>query len=366
MEIPLSTAPKTKRVLVLGAGVSGLSSGILLLQKGYEVVIWAKDLPPNTTSNKAAALWYPYHCFPKEKAARWAKNTLDYLKDYLIFDKKSGCVTRKITEVFEKKVGVPWWRDAVPNYSKTPKNQLRSTYVDGHTIEGILMDTTLYMNYVLSKFRELGGVIMQKEIRDIHEALNRYDTVVNCTGLGSRELFNDRQVYPSRAQMVKIEPNGFSEAIADNEGSNSLGVIIPRLNDIVLGGTDQENNWNLNVDPEDTKKILEKCANIHPAFKNVKIIEEYVGLRPCRKSVRLESEDFSGKTVIHNYGHGGAGFTLSWGCAQDVVELVTTRFREAQSEVLEAADIRPTVGYPLHMPGMSAHFSANSQSTRIQ
>lgn len=309
-------------ILILGAGVSGLSTGILLLKKGYSVVIWAKDLPPNTTSNKAAAFWYPYLCNPRDKATKWAKTTLEYLYKEMINDPKSGCITRKVTEVFDEKVDDPWWKDAVSDYKRPTAEELPKGYIDGYEVEGILMDTTVYMDYILEMFRNLGGTIVQKEVTDIQEPLKQYDVIINCTGLGSRELFHDENVYPVRGQMVKIKPNGFDQVIADDEGHNSLAVIIPRLHDIVLGGTAQKDNWSLEVDPKDTQDILRKCAEINPIFKNVEIIEEYVGLRPGRNEVRLEAENYSGKTVIHNYGHGGAGFTLSWGCAQDVVKII--------------------------------------------
>ncbi len=97
-----------KEILVLGCGVSGLSTGILLLQSGYSVTIWAKDLPPNTTSNKAAAIWYPYLCFPREKAIPWAKETFTYFQQHMINDPKSGCMYRTITELFTKQQPEPW------------------------------------------------------------------------------------------------------------------------------------------------------------------------------------------------------------------------------------------------------------------
>ena len=76
------------------------------------------------------------------------------------------------------------------------------------------------------------------------------------------------------------------------------------------------------MDPKDTEEILRKVKLIAPQLKNIQIIGESVGLRPARESVRLEAEKFDNRTVVHNYGHGGAGFTLGWGCAQDVVSIV--------------------------------------------
>ncbi len=311
-----------KRILILGAGVSGLSTGILLLKQGYGVDIWAKDLPPNTTSNIAAAFWYPYLCNPKDKATKWSGFTLQYLKDNALNDPASGCITRTVTELFDKKADEPWWADAVEAYRRPTQDELPEGYVDGYQTEAVLMDTTKYIDWLLSQYEQLGGTLEQREVKDIQEALADYSIVVNCTGLGCSELFNDELVHPVRGQVVKIKPNGFEQVMADDEGRNSMAVIIPRLNDIVLGGTVQANNWNLNADPKDTEDILRKAKALSPAFNEVEVVEVKVGLRPARKEVRLEAEAYGDNHVIHNYGHGGAGYTLSWGCANDVVELV--------------------------------------------
>lgn len=308
--------------MIIGSGVSGLSTGILLLREGYKVHIWAKDLPPNTTSDIAAAFWYPYLCNPRDKAVKWSGFTLKYLNQNVISDTAAGCIKRTVTELFEEKVGEPWWREAVNSYSRPSPDELPNGYVDGYKVEAVLMDTTKYMNWLVKQFKELGGTVEQKEVKDIAQAFADYDTVINCSGLGSRELFNDQQVFPVRGQVVLVKPNGFERVMADDEGRNNLAVIIPRINDIVLGGTIQANDWSTEVNPKDTEEILRKAKTLSPAFDNVEVVDTKVGLRPARSEVRLEVEKFGDKTVIHNYGHGGAGFTLSWGCAQDVVDLL--------------------------------------------
>ncbi len=310
-----------KSVLILGAGVSGLSTGILFLQEGYSVTIWAKDFPPSTTSNKAAAVWYPFICGPKEKVPTWAKTSLEYFESEILPIPESGCKRTTVVEIFNKVPDEPWWKEAVDSYRRIDKYKLPKHYIDGYQIEGLVMDTDVYMEYLVSEFKRLNGKMVKRTVKTLNEALERHSLVVNCTGLGSRELCNDETVYPVRGQIVKIKPNGFDYSLFEEEGPNSLAYIIPRLKDIVLGGTAQANDWNLEPDPKDTKEILQKCANILPQFKKVDILEVKVGLRPARPQIRLEAEKFGKKTVIHNYGHGGAGFTLSWGCAQNVLDI---------------------------------------------
>ena len=309
-------------VLILGSGVSGLSCGILLLKDGYKVTIWAKEFPPHTTSDVAAAFWYPYLCNPHDKATVWAGNTLHYLRQHALIDGESGCETRSITELFDHPVGDPWWANAVEEWHRPRPSELPPNYVDGYQTQAIVMDSSKYMGWLLTQYESLGGRREHHEVSDIREAFASHDIVVNCTGLGSRRLFNDTRLYPIRGQVVKIKPNGFDQIIADDIGPNSLAVVIPRINDTVLGGTAQANNWNLEIDPQDTRDILRKAALLSPRFHHVEVIGESVGLRPARDAVRLELEKYGENVVVHNYGHGGSGYTLSWGCAQDVLGLI--------------------------------------------
>jgi D-amino-acid oxidase len=315
-----------KNVLVIGAGISGLSTGLLLLRHGYAVTIWAKDFPPNTTSDKAGAFWYPYLCEPKDKAAGWAKVTYDYLQAEMLPYPETGCIARRTTEILAADGGAPWWHDAYPSYKRPSKDVLPRGYTDGYMIDGILMDSSVYLPYLVKLFRQKGGILRRVTIAQLGEPLEYCRVVVNCTGLGARELCNDDQLYPIRGQMIRMRSNAFTQIVADDTGPNSLGLIVPRLHDILLGGTVQPNDWNTAVDPDDTATILKRCAAISPLFKHVDIIDQIVGLRPGRDAVRLEAEELPDKTIIHNYGHGGSGYTLSWGCAADVLELVKQHF----------------------------------------
>ena len=306
--------------LILGAGVSGLSVGIVLLKQGYSVEIWAKDVPPHTTSDVAAALWYPYLCNPRDKAITWSKDTHDYLTAYALPDPRSGCIMRSFIELFEEPVGEPWWADAVDEYRHALPEELPPGYVDGYQTDVVLMDSEVYMRWLVDVFTELGGVITIREVSDFSEACAANPVVINCTGLGSRQLCGDERVYPVRGQVVRASLNSFSDIVV-SETASGLSLIAPRIDDVVLGGTTQANNWNTEVDEKDTAEILRKVAALSPAFADVNVLDVKVGLRPARDEVRLETEQMDGGVVIHNYGHGGAGYTLSWGCAQDVLAL---------------------------------------------
>lgn len=315
-----------KPALVLGAGVSGLSTGILLLQAGRPVTLWARELPPHTTSNQAAALWFPYLAKPLERVNAWAAHSLAFFRQQLLPDPASGCRPTVVHDLYAHPVAEPWWAAAAGGvYRRLDPARLPAGYQDGFETESVVIDTSLYMDHLVAWFRRLGGELQQKDVQHVDEALAVADVVVNCTGLGARQLASDDSLYPVRGQTLKVRPNGVQHSILDDEGPNSLGYIIPRSADIVLGGTAQADDWETDPRASDREDILRKAAALHPAFAQVEILGEGVGLRPVRPSVRLEAERLPGdQQLIHNYGQGGAGFTLSWGCAQEVVRLVSS------------------------------------------
>jgi D-amino-acid oxidase len=100
--------------------------------------------------------------------------------------------------------------------------------------------------------------------------------------------------------------------------------VIPRSHDCILGGTAEDGEWSTEPDPRTAAAILERCAALEPRLAEAEVLEHKVGLRPGRKEIRLEREDVAhGPPRIHNYGHGGSGVTLSWGCAEETLRLVS-------------------------------------------
>ena len=311
-----------KKILVIGAGVSGLSSAIMLQDAGYEVTIWAKDVTPNTTSDVAAAFWYPYLCNPKNKAAIWAKNTYDYVTKVVMVDAAAGCTLRTAYNLYDHKVGEPWWKNTLPTYRHASKSELPPGYVDGYKIRVPLMDSSRYMPWLMEEFFDADGVLVQKTVNNFDSCFEDFDLVVNCTGLGSKELCNDDNLVPVRGQVIRASRQGLNDVVSDDESVNKLVYIIPRYDDVVIGGTADVGEYSLEPSDIVTKEIARKAKLIYPALKDLEILQIKVGLRPSRDEVRLETEHTKNGVIVHNYGHGGAGYTLSWGCAMEVVELV--------------------------------------------
>ncbi len=312
-------------VTVIGCGVIGLSSGIALLEAGLKVTIVARELPPRTTSNVAAALWYPYKAEPPERVLAWGAATLKRLSG-LAAEPQAGVHLTTVVELLRQPAPDPWWRPAVPSFRRATPAERPPGYVDGYAMQLPLMETPVYMRYVLARFRDLGGQIEQATVHNLMELARPGRIIVNCTGLGARELVGDRDLYPIWGQIVRVRPAGPTPCLLDDSDPDVPTYIIPRIHDCILGGVAQREADNLAVSAEDRQSILARCYSLVPTLAGAEILEELVGLRPGRPTVRLERERLpGGGTVIHNYGHGGAGFTLSWGCAAEVLRLALER-----------------------------------------
>ena len=120
-----------------------------------------------------------------------------------------------------------------------------------------------------------------------------------------------------------IENPGIRYCMTDDADPELPTYFIPVSAGLVLGGTAEVGQWDTTVDREQRMSILDRCAALEPSIRGARILAVKSGLRPGRDKVRLEVETIAGgQTVIHNYGHGGSGFTLAWGCAQEVVRMV--------------------------------------------
>ena len=314
---------RMNKALVVGAGVVGLTSGIRLLEEGFEVRMIAASLPPDTTSNVAPAYWYPYRVFPEDRVLAWA--TVSY-KTYTGLRRvpESGIDAFELLKLFDKPAEEPFWKPAVKSYRHARPDELPEGYADGFVVEVPRIETPVYMSYLVERFKESGGRMekLETELDSLDGLAATGEILVNCTGLGSRKLCGDENVYPIRGQLVRISNPGLTKCLSDESGPLGLSYIVPRYKDCILGGTAEENNWSLDVDPETAAEILRKCAILEPRIKDAEVLGHSVGLRPGRTEVRLEKGETSdGHPVIHNYGHGGGGFTLSWGCAGEVLEI---------------------------------------------
>ncbi len=301
---------------MVGAGVIGLSCAVRLLEQGHRVDVLARDLPLETTSAVAAALWYPYRAYPFERVTAWSKATFEELHR-LADDDATGVRVRSGTELHRARTADPWWVSAVPGLTRV--TTMPAPYVDAWTFEAPVVEMPVYLRWLVGRVEELGGTLTRMALNALPDG-DGAEAVVDATGLGARLMAGDSSVMPVRGQVVIVEQVGLDRWWLD--GSGPL-YVVPRSHDIVVGGTDDEGVWDRRPDPEVARRILDRAAELVPELARARVVGHRVGLRPARPAVRLEAEQRGGTRVVHCYGHGGAGVTLSWGCADEVAALVS-------------------------------------------
>jgi D-amino-acid oxidase len=300
--------------LVVGAGVTGLTCAIRLREAGVAADVVARDPPERTTSAVAAALWYPYRAYPRDRVAAWSARGFEVL-GALAGVRGAGVRMRWGTELVAGAAEDPWWRDAVPTFERTG---------EGYRFEAPVADMSVHLPWLVRRLEGLGATVRSGALRGLDEALRDAPVVVNCAGLGARELEGDGLLVAVRGQVVYVAQAGIDEWLLDQADARALVYVVPRERDVVLGGTAEEGVEDRRPDAVVAEAIRERCIAALPALAGARVLGTAVGLRPARPEVRLESEARERGNVVHCYGHGGAGVTLAWGCADEVAGLVTT------------------------------------------
>ncbi len=294
---------------MVGAGVVGLSCAVRLLEAGHRVDVVARDLPLETTSVVAAALWYPYRALPQDRVTAWAR------RSYAVFGElaaeETGVRLLEGTEAHSATAPDPWWVTAVPQLRRVPPPE---GYADAWSFTAPVVDMPVYLRWLRSRVAALGGTVTRMSLHDLPGT--QEDVVVNCSGIGSRLLAGDHEVFPVRGQVVLLDGIELDRWFLDASGPT---YVVPRTTTVVVGGTDDEGEWSRTPSAATAEELLRRGRALVPELDGARIVAHRVGLRPARPVVRLEAEG----RVVHCYGHGGAGVTLSWGCAEEVAELVS-------------------------------------------
>jgi D-amino-acid oxidase len=307
------------RVIVVGAGVIGLSSALRLAERGHDVAVLARDLPPETTSAVAAALWCPYRALPREAVTAWSATTYTELSRLAGDEPGCGVTIRWGTELVRRHVTTPWWRAAVPRLD--PLTTVPEGYEGGWRLPVPVVDMSVYLPWLTARLAALEVTITRAWLPALPPPSPAV-AVVNCSGLAARALAGDDSVTPVRGQVVLVEQVGLEEWALAEAGETDLTYVVPRQKVIVVGGTATEGHYEPRPDPATADAILTRARRLVPELGGATVVGHRVGLRPARPVVRLEAERVGEGTVVHCYGHGGAGVTMSWGCADDVAALV--------------------------------------------
>ena len=306
-------------VAIVGAGISGLTCAVLFAENGFETSILAEEIGDETNSAAAAAIWYPYDVGSGAETIPWALVSYRHFLELA----RQGETGVSLTElrVFSRlgPISPPAWAQSFATRS-LGKSKIPPAFVSGFSIHVPLIETGKYLEYLGARLTSAGGSVSRgPHFDELEEVDAGFDLIVNCAGIGARELVPDPEMEPHRGQVAIVEKFDLPYAVVCDDPP--LMYAIPRANDCVFGGTNDISD-NRVADPRTTAQIIRECERVLGRAAPP-LIRERVGLRPGRSSgARVAAEKLrDGRTVIHNYGHGGSGFTLSWGCARAAFEL---------------------------------------------
>ncbi|ABK64600.1 MULTISPECIES: FAD-dependent oxidoreductase [Mycobacterium avium complex (MAC)] len=315
---------RNQQIVVIGAGVSGLTSAICLAEAGWPVRVWADTMPADTTSAVAGAVWAPPR--PAERAAetlRWTEHSLRVFTE-LARDPDSGVQLAPALAVGELTASEAMSTAAslIPELRPADPADLPPGYRTGFHATVPMIDMPHYLGYLTRRLTAAGGEIEEHRVGSLDEVADHADIVVNCAGLRAGALTGDDTVRPLFGQHVVLTNPGVRQLFMELNDGPEWTCYFPHPQRVVCGGISIAGRWDTTADPAVTERILQRCRRIEPRLGEAEVIEVITGLRPDRPSVRLQAEPLRRARCIHNYGHSSNGVTLSWGCARDVLALV--------------------------------------------
>jgi D-amino-acid oxidase len=309
------------KIVVVGAGVSGLTCAVALLEAGAEVTVLTAGAPAGTVSAVAGAMLGPVFGSGDARSLAWERRS-DLVFRELARDPATGVrlLAGRLLAAPELGPGLPPWVEQVPGYrSALTGSQLPPGFVSGFAAELPFADMPVYLGWLARRVQALGGRIEQRVVRDLGEAGPGADVVVNCSGLGARQLAADETVEPVWGQHVLVDAPFVDEFVFEG-GASADGIgIVPHRRGVLLGGVRRPSRNLLLPDQQIAAETIDRAAAAIPELASAPVLGIEVGLRPGRPQVRLEAEQAGGLTVVHDYGHDGSGVFWSWGCAADVV-----------------------------------------------
>lgn len=264
---------------VIGCGVVGLSTARLLQQRGYTVAIYAKAMPPDTTSNVAGGLWDPVTVY-------------DHTQVTPAFHRQFGEAGRFAFRRYQSMIGdtygvrwLPYYslsRDSVrsPAPPESPYSEIDPLYPEAKQLTreenpfdvpyayrrySMLIEPAIYLNALMRDFFVAGGRIAVREFAEARELMSLPERLIfNCTGLGARTLFHDEELTPVRGQLSFLLPQPEVDYMTSGPGDIYM---FPRRDGILLGGTHEQGNGSLDIDPAAKERILRENAALFATMK---------------------------------------------------------------------------------------------------
>ncbi|SNY49047.1 FAD-dependent oxidoreductase [Paractinoplanes atraurantiacus] len=309
--------------LIVGAGVSGLTTGVLLAESGLRVRLRAEQEPFASSSAAAGAIWDPIYA-NHARVEQWASRSYDVFTELAVRSFPGVRVTDGV-EASRVPIPTPGWAVGLPGYRECDPAELPPGFASGWHYTAPIIDMPAYLRELQKRLIAAGGeLVFGERLNSLGDAFADSDVVVNCSGVGARELVPDPSVQPIRGQLVAVRNPGLTEFFAEHTDElGEMTYLLPQGDVLLLGGSAEKGEAEPRPDIRIAEAIVSRCSEIFPAIAGAEILGHRTGIRPSRPEVRVEREDLGGgRYIVHNYGHSGAGVSLSWGCADDVASLV--------------------------------------------
>jgi D-amino-acid oxidase len=261
---------------VIGCGAVGLATARVLQDRGFDVTIYARDLPPDTTSNVAGAMWYPSFVFDRSRRtpafdaqfASAAKLSQRYFQglvgsDYAVRWRELYTLSENADNKGLPDQGLP---ELYPAWRALPASENPFAAPRVVVEDTIFIEPPTYLRALLRDFRLAGGRIAERAFAEPAGLLELPQPVVlNCTGLGARELFGDPELTPIKGQLTVLLPQPGVNYATEKDGL----YMFPRSDGILLGGTFERGVETLEFDPEAEKRILAGQRAIFEGMRSV-------------------------------------------------------------------------------------------------
>jgi D-amino-acid oxidase len=324
----------SSQVTILGAGVVGLTTAITLAQRGVRARVLFDPSRVGQSSWVAPALFTPYAGTEPARFARWTRGAFAKLKAIANESPESGVRMGELREYcYQRSHYQTWMTELLAMRELAPPAPCASanTSVRPH------VDMLRYMPWLEAQARGLGVEFVARVVGSLSEAAGPEDrAVINCSGVGARRLVPDPLVKPMHGQLVHC-PNdlGLTHSVHDDAPGGLVTYVFTFADRLVLGGTFEAGRDDAQTDGPALEAIVDRCRELlrldgFPRWADLAKTRSRViaGVRPTRglgseyEHTRVELDRLpDGRPLIHNYGHGRAGVTLSWATAADAADL---------------------------------------------
>ncbi|MFC6081748.1 FAD-dependent oxidoreductase [Sphaerisporangium aureirubrum] len=316
-------------VLVVGAGVTGLTTAVCLAEQGLPVLVRAAEAPRDTTSAVALAVLMGPSLAPPEEADSWPpiETTMRWHREGVAeFTALAGRPGTGVSVMpgrwasHREGEDIAWARDT-PGYRPcTPEEH--AGFAAAFWMSAPVVDMRAYLDHLAARLAAAGGVLEIARVASLAEAAEQAPVVVNCTGAEARHLADDPEVHAVRGQHVVVENPGLDSYFFQFSRAKAMTMFMPHGDRLVLGGNAGRDDWSREPDPVQTEEIIARCAAVEPRIAAARVLGVEVGFRASRSAIRLAEERLGDTRVVHNYGHSGAAVAFSWPCARAVARQV--------------------------------------------